>query len=236
MKESNIKKFRKTVALIILILFVIGFIKILPTFENLVTKQGRIEFENQLKSFGGKGIAIITALEICKVILVFLPGEPIELLAGMCYGPLLGLLTIYIGVIISNILIIVSVKKYGIKLVRDIIPEEKLQKVTKMISDHPDQSEITLFVLYFLPVLPKDFITYIASLLPITKKKVLLISIFGRFPAVFSSVLVGSKILDGKIKSIIIIYLITYIISGTIAMIYKKKFAKEKRKEKLTNE
>lgn len=232
MEESHIKKVRKIIAVLILILFIIGFIKILPTFMSIVTEEGRIEFEKHVNSLGIKGAISIIALEICKIFLVFLPGEPIELVAGMCYGPLIGLLTIYIGVIISNIVIIFSVKKYGIKFVRDIVPEDKLLKVRKMINDNPDRSEITLFVLYFLPVLPKDFITYIASLLPISKKKFLIISILGRFPAVFSSVLVGSKILDGEIGSIIIIYLTTYIISVTIAMIYKKTSAKENRKEK----
>lgn len=232
MKESNINKIRKIIAVVILILFIIGFIKILPTFVSLTTEEGRNAFEIQIESLGIKGAIAIVALEICKIILVFLPGEPIELVAGMCFGPLWGLLTIYLGVIISNILIIFAVKKYGVQFVKDIVPEDKIQKVEKMINENPDRSEITLFVLYFLPILPKDFITYIASLLPMEKKKVLLVSILGRFPAVFSSVLVGSKILDGDMKSIIIIYLITYIISGLIAMIYKKKFAKESRKEK----
>lgn len=233
MKENNIKKIRKISAIVILILFIIVFIRILPIFMSILTEEGRVAFETKVESLGMKGAISIIALEICKIILVFLPGEPIELLAGMCYGPFMGLLVIYLGVVISNILIIFSVKKQGIELVRDVVPEDKLSKVRNMINDHPDRSEITLFVLYFLPVLPKDFITYIASLLPLTKQKILMISILGRFPAVFSSVLVGSKILAGDIKSIIIIYLITYIISGLIAMIYKKKFAKENRKEKI---
>ena len=92
-----------------------------------------------------------------------------------------------------------------------------------MINENPSRIEITLFVLYFLPALPKDFITYIASLLPISKKTVFVVSLLGRFPAVFSSVLVGSRIIAGDIKSIILIYLITYIISGMIAMIYNKR-------------
>lgn len=226
MKENNTKKIRKISAIVILILFIIVFIRILPIFISILTEEGRVAFETKVESLGVKGAISIIALEICKIILVFLPGEPIELLAGMCYGPFIGLFVIYLGVVISNILIIFSVKKQGIELVRDVVPEDKLSKVRNMINDHPDRSEITLFVLYFLPVLPKDFITYIASLLPLTRKKILMISILGRFPAVFSSVLVGSKILDGDIKSIIIIYLITYIISGLIAMIYKKKFCK----------
>lgn len=233
MKKRNIKNIREIIGISILILFAVGFIKLLPTFMNLVTEEGRIEFETKIKNLGFNRVIFIIALEVSKIILVFLPGEPIELLAGMCYGPWIGLLVIYIGITISNIIIIFSVKKYGIKMVRDVVQEEKLLKIKKMIDENPDRSEISLFVLYFLPILPKDLITYVASLLPISKKKFLVISILGRFPAVFSSVLVGSKLLDGKIISIILIYLITYIISGMIAMIYKKTSAKEKLKDQL---
>lgn len=223
MKENNIKKLRKFIAIIILGVLLVAIIKLLPTFASLVTEDGRIAFEQKIESLGIKGVFAIIALQICKIILVFLPGEPIELLAGMCYGPVIGMIAIYIGVIISNILIIVAVKKYGVKFVRDVIPDEKIVKISKMITDNPGRIEITLFVLYFLPALPKDFITYVASLLPIAKKTVLGVSIIGRLPAVFSSVLVGSRIIAGDLKSIILIYLITYIISGIIAMIYNKR-------------
>lgn len=221
MEKKEIKFIREIVAIGILILFGIGLIKLIPTFSSLVTEQGRIDFENQIENLGLKGAIFIIGLQICKIILVFLPGEPIELLAGMCYGPWLGLLVVYIGITISNIIIIFAVKKYGIKFVRDIVKEEKIEKVKKMIDDNPGRTEFTLFVLYYLPILPKDFITYVASLLPISKKRFLIISLLGRFPAVFSSVLVGSKILDGDIISIILIYLVTYIISIIVAITYK---------------
>ena len=231
MKKANIKKIRKNIAIAVFIVLLVMLIKIFPMFMSLTTEEGRIAFGYKISNLGMEGAVAILALEICKILLVFLPGEPIELLAGMCYGPFLGLLIIYVGVIVSNLLIILLVKKYGVAFVEDVVPQDKLSKVTGMINNNPGKSEVTLFVLYFLPLLPKDFITYIASLLPISKSKIILISILGRFPAVISSVLVGSKILVSDVKSIIIIYLVSYIISGAIAMIYKKKFAKEKRKE-----
>lgn len=227
MKKNRLRKITGSVILIILIIL---FIRLFPTFFKLTSEEGRLEFKIIIENLGIKGAILIIALEISKIILVFLPGEPIELLAGMCYGPWIGLLIIYIGVTISNIIIIFLVKKYGVKFVQDVVKEEKIKKINQMIDDNNDRTEITLFVLYFLPFLPKDFITYVASLLPISKVKFLIISIIARFPAVFSSVLVGSKILDGKIISIILIYTVTYIISGIIAMIYKKTSVKEKLK------
>lgn len=232
MKESKGRKTRKIIAILIFVFMIIGIIKLIPTFSSLVTEEGRIEFEQKVEDFGILGPVLIGGLEICKIVLIFLPGEPIELLAGMCYGPAWGLIIIYVGVIISNIIIISAVKKYGVNFVKEAVPEDKIEKIKDIVDQHPNKSEATLLLLYFLPALPKDFITYVASLLPIDKSKIMVIAIFGRFPAVFSSVLVGSKVLDGDIKSIILIYLITYIISGLIAMIYKYKFSAEKRKEK----
>lgn len=168
-------------------------------------------------------------LEVLKVFVVMLPGEPIELLAGMCYGPIGGILLVYIGISISTFFISYIVHKQGRELVKDIVPEEKLEKVEKMLKDNPKKVETTLFFLYFLPVIPKDFLTYIGSLLPMSTKKFLFISLCARFPAVFSSTIVGSRILSGDIKTIIIVYGVTYFISGIIALIYNKNFTKEKR-------
>ena len=219
MKKNRV---RKIIGIFILILLIILFIRLIPTFLKLTSEEGRLEFEKIIEDLGIKGAIIIIVLEISKIILVFLPGEPIELLAGMCYGPWIGLLIMYIGITISNVIIIFLVKKYGINFVRDVVKEEKIQKINNMIDANPNRAEITLFFLYFFPFLPKDFITYVASLLPISNGKFLIISIIARFPAVFSSVLVGSKILQGKIISIIMIYVVTYIVSGIFVMVYKK--------------
>ena len=229
-KESKRKILRKIIFIVIIIFIVLGLIKLLPIFMSLTSEDGRVEFEKQIQDLGLKGPLYIIGLEVAKIILVFLPGEPIELLAGMCYGPFFGLIIIYIGVILSNILIVSAVKRYGVSFVKEVVPDDKIEKIEGTINQNPSASIFTLIVLYFLPALPKDFITYVASLLPISKKKLILVTIFGRFPAVFSSVLVGGKILDGDIKSIIIIYLITYIISSLIAIIYKKFFSKENKK------
>ena len=66
MKESN-RKIRKIIVVVVLLLFVVGFIKILPTFMNLATEEGRAVFETQVKSLGIKGASLIVLLEICKI-------------------------------------------------------------------------------------------------------------------------------------------------------------------------
>lgn len=178
------------------------------------------------------GAIEILLLEICKIVVIFLPGEPIELLAGMCFGPVLGTMIIYVGIVLTTIIIYKTVKKYGRALVEDIISKDKLEKVEVKIKENSDKFENTLFFFYFLPVVPKDFLTYIGSLLPITLKRFLAVTLIARFPAIISSTVVGSSILDGDIVTIFLAYGITYAISFTIAFVYNNR-AKKKRKKKV---
>ena len=71
----------------------------------------------------------------------------------MSYGAFGGLILIYLGVIISNCIIVFLVKKFGSKLVDDIVPEDKRKKIFDMINENPGKSDVTLLVLYFLPAL-----------------------------------------------------------------------------------
>lgn len=221
MKKEHIRFIRKISFILVLIIFAVIIYLLFPIMKGLATEEGRLIAKEKLSSFGIFGALIIIILEALKVFVVVLPGEPIELLAGMCFGPFMGVLVVYIGIIFSTFIISKLVKKFGVSFVKDIVPKEKFDKVENIINTYPKRVETILFILYFLPVIPKDFLTYIGSLLPITTKKFLLISIFARFPAVMSSTIVGSEILDGDIKTIVIVYGITYSISALIMLIYK---------------
>lgn len=142
-----------------------------------------------------------------------------------------GTIIIYMGVVFTTTCIYKAVKKYGRDLVEDVVPKERLEKVENKINENPDKFENTLFVLYFLPVIPKDFLTYVGSLLPITFKRFLIITLIARFPAIISSTVVGSSIVEGDIKTIVLAYGVTYAISLVIAFIYNKT-TKNKMKKK----
>lgn len=62
---------------------------------------------------GFTGVLMLFGLQIAQILLVIIPGEPLEILAGMCYEQFGGTLFITISVFITTTIIVLLVKKYG---------------------------------------------------------------------------------------------------------------------------
>lgn len=223
MSSKKVKIF-KIIVLIITVLIIVGLtVKLLPLFKNISTIDGRIEFKQEIEGMGCKGVFIIVGLMFAQIFLAILPGEPVEILAGMCYGPIGGLFTVFLGSFISSLIIFFAVRKFGRNFIYSFISKEKIDKIenSKMFSN-PRKLSIILFILFFLPGTPKDLLVYIGGLLPIAPIKFLLISTFARFPSIISSTIAGSNIIDGNWRVIIGVYAITFAISGIIILIFNK--------------
>ena len=82
---------------------------------DLSTTEGQIAFKNKINSMGFLGLLLLFSLQVLQILLVVLPGEPFEVLAGMCYGTWGGWLFIILSVLITTIIIFFSVRKLGEK-------------------------------------------------------------------------------------------------------------------------
>ena len=71
-----------------ILLLVLLTIYLFPMARNLFDEQGREVFKEEIQSSGVRGIFILLGLQGVQILLPILPGEPIEILAGMCYGPI----------------------------------------------------------------------------------------------------------------------------------------------------
>lgn len=221
MKKSRIQIIKTIVFILVVILLIYLGVKMFPWFQELKTVEGREAFKIELENLGIKGIFTLLFLIVAKIVIVFLPGEPLEIVAGMCYGPIVGTIIVYIGVILTTLLINLMVKKYGKGWIYEIAPKEKLENIENKVLKNPGKMETIIFFLFFIPAVPKDLITYVGSFLPIKTTRFLMISIIARIPAILSSTIVGSQILNGTWMTIAIVYAITYSISLIIGILYK---------------
>ena len=71
---------------------------------------------------------LLFGLQAAQIFLPILPGEPIEILAGMCYGWVGGLIFITVSVSIITTAIFFIVRKLGRNFVISICSEDKIKK------------------------------------------------------------------------------------------------------------
>ncbi len=234
-EEKNEKKSRKIKFIKILIAFAILVILGLciyylwPVLKQISTKEGQIAFKEKINSLGFKGILILFSMQVAQILLVILPGEPFEIIAGMCYGSWLGALFITISVLITTTIIFFTVRKLGHKYLYNFFKKEKVDKIMKSkLIGNEKNLEIMLVILFIIPGTPKDLLVYIGGLLPIKPLRFILISTLVRFPSVITSTMIGANITNGNWTLSIVIGIATLVISMLCIFIVNKK---DKNKE-----
>ena len=236
MQEKKKKKIINYIVLsIVTLIFILAIIYLAPIMKDISTKEGQLAFKEKINNLGILGFLILFGLEVAQIFFVIIPGEPLEILAGMCYGSIGGTIFITTSVFITTTIIFFTVKKYGRKFVEDTFSKEKVDKIenSKILKD-PRKVETIMTILFFIPGTPKDLLVYIGGLLPIKTSRFILISTFARFPSVISSTIAGAKLAVGDIKTIIIIYAITFVITA-IFLIIINIFDKNKETKEALN-
>lgn len=232
MEKQKVKVFKLTMTILAIAIIVGIIIYMFPVMRELSTKEGQLAFKEKVSSSGILGLLMLFALQVAQIFLIIIPGEPIEILAGMCYGPIWGTVFIMASAGIISTIIFFLVRKYGKRFVYNFCDKEKVAKIeNSKLFKNPNKIEMIMFILFLLPGTPKDLLVYIAGLLPINPVKFMIISVFARFPSVISSTLAGANLAVGDWKKSIIMYL-AIVLVAIIVILIANKFDKDKLAEK----
>ncbi len=233
MSKNNKVKIFKIILTIMLLILIIGIMAYLfPVMKNLSSIEGQVAFKQKVEDSGILGMLSLFGLQVAQIFLIIVPGEPIEILAGMCYGGLWGTVFIMISAFIISTTIFLLVRKFGKKFVYSFCSEERVKKIeNSKIFNNPKKIEMIMLILFLIPGTPKDLLVYIAGLLPIKPLKFILISSIARFPSVISSTLAGENLAVGDWKMSIILYAIVFMLVAIVVFIINKF-----DKDKTTNE
>lgn len=188
----------------------------LPLFNLLVNHS------QYFKQWGiaGKGLLLIAMT--LQVVVAFIPGEAVELLAGVLYGPIEGTLLCLLGAALGSILIYLLSAMLGEKFF-DKKGKEKDFLLSKKITVP------FVFLLFLLPASPKDALTYFMPMISIKLSSFLIVSSIARIPSMLSSTLTGSVWKQGKLELSILIYGLTAIFSLLGYLIYRRITKLEKK-------
>ena len=189
------------------------------------------EYIDDLEAFAKEHIVIgsIIFSVVCavQVIVAFVPGEIVEVAAGVLFGPWWGTLFCLVAETIGSVIVILLVRKFGRRLVESLYPREKIDSLP-ILKDYKKRNAF-IFMIFAIPGTPKDFLTYIIGLTHISIPMYILLTFFARIPSVITSTFMGASIGDGKLMQAVIILSVTAVISGIGYLVYQ---GIQKRNEK----
>ncbi|MCH5180162.1 MAG: VTT domain-containing protein [Erysipelotrichales bacterium] len=224
MKRKEVSK-EKIIAVIIGVLALIGLIFYLLSGNNIelfkslfregITKQ---EIREIAQQFGVRGVLFVGFASMLQVIFMFLPAEPVQVIAGVSYGLWYGILICIIGVFVGNTIIYICYKIFGTKM-----HDYYSRKVNIDFDNAKTVRSITLIVLilYLLPAIPYGMICFFAASMGLKYHRYIILTILGALPSVLIGVSLGHLAITASIIWAAIIFGILLII--IIFMIVKRE-------------
>ncbi|HSK68991.1 MAG TPA: VTT domain-containing protein [Candidatus Limnocylindria bacterium] len=177
-------------------------------------------FRMWLRQRGFLKYPIMVGIVALQVVIAFIPGEPIEFAAGYMFGAPMGSLLCIIGFTLGSLLVVVVVRKFGMKLLRLIFSDRDIDHL--QLFRNPKTRDFTIFMLFLIPGTPKDVLTYLAGILPLHLGKFLLISGVARLPSLLTSTLAGTWAGQDRMTMTLVIYAATVALTVPVVLIYRK--------------
>ena len=181
MKEKSIRRMILLVGIMLVCLSYITWL-LEPDFQA--------EFKEWVSDMGTAGLLAVFGIQVLQIVIAFIPGEPVEVVAGVLYGTISGTLICLLGCILASSIIFTLSKRFGKRLLYHMFSEEKVNS-WRWLQDSKKVDTAT-FILFFIPGTPKDMLTYMVGVSEMKRGKFLVISTLARIPSILSSTMVGS--------------------------------------------
>jgi len=154
------------------------------------------ELKALLNSYGWRGVLVFMGIQVLQVVVAAIPGEFVQIAGGYIYGTWLGTLYSLTGIVTGSAIVFFIARFIGYRLVKLVVTPEHLEKLNFLINSK--KSEMAMFILFLIPGMPKDIITYVAGITPLKPLRFFSIIMLGRFPALLASSYIGSNTQKGN--------------------------------------
>lgn len=202
---NNNKKIKVIINILLIAVFLGAMVFVGIKFGPYITKLASKpqQFKDTLNSFGWKGVLVFMFIQLLQVVVAAIPGEIVQIAGGYIYGTWAGTLYSLVGIVAGSVIVFFVARLLGYPLVKTFVSQKNLDKFEFMMNN--DKSEIAMFLLFLIPGLPKDILTYIAGLTPVKPLRFFIIITIGRFPALLASSIIGSNMQKENYTTVIIL-------------------------------
>ena len=183
------------------------------------------EFRDWVDEKGIWGPAVYMALVIFQILIAFIPGEPLEIVAGYVFGTLKGTGLCLAAASIGSIIVLLLVRKIGRAVLEIYFDKDKIENLKFLQSS--DRKILVFLILFIVPGTPKDLLCYYGGLTDISLPLLIFICTVCRFPSIITSTVGGDALGTGQYLFAVIVFAVTGIISFAGIMIYRH-FSKKK--------
>ena len=191
-----------------------------PTVKDIFEEGGLQLLIQRMHEAGPLGVLILLGLQLLQVIVAFIPGEVVQVAAGMLYGPIGGTLVILLGVVIASAVVFQLVHVLGAPFVQAMVSDSFLEKFRDF--ERSGKLNVIVFILFLIPGLPKDVFTYIVGLTDMKLGTFLVLSTLGRTPGVFVSAYAASSIMEGDYLTSGIMFAVLAVLAA-LAIVFRDK-------------
>ena len=221
LSKGDIVKFCGLIAFFLIMLLIVAFIW--PYIHGIFEPGGVERIIHDVREAGLGGFLVLLGLQFLQIVVAFIPGEMVQIAAGLLYGPWLGALLILIGCVFSSAFIFMLVRKLGAPFVQSMVSTKHLEQFRRF--EETGKLNIIVFVLFLIPGLPKDVFTYLVPLTDMRMKTFLILSNIGRIPGVVVSTYAADGLMEGRILESAVIFLVAAVIAIAGVLLRNRIFA-----------
>ena len=163
-----------------------------PYYEFLTDKD---RVKAMIKAAGPLAPLLFIAIQTLQVVLAPIPGEATGFIGGYLFGIPLGLLYSTLGLTLGSLAAFLLGRLLEKRFVTRVVSPETMQRFDFLMER---QGALVAFILFLIPGVPKDYLSFILGLSPMDLWVFLVICTVGRLPGTLMLTLQGAQVYKGN--------------------------------------
>jgi len=224
LKEQSDKK--NVIISILKVLLLVTIVIGIPLYIYFFHKDWMSQFNSfddiisYLQSYKMESIPIYIGIQAVQIIISVIPGQFFNLAAGYLYTFFPALLFSIAGAFIGTLVSFALARLLGSDFVHLFFGKEKTQDYVKKLNSK--KAYTIVFLIYLIPGVPKDLVSYAAGVSEMKFKPFMLLSLIGRLPGMMGSIMIGSMWHKEEYVGMIALCVIA-VLAFVLCIIFRKK-------------
>ena len=226
--KENIKRAKKTklILSVLKLLLLIGIVVAVPVYIYFYQQDFLAQFKSfddvivYLEQYRFESIFVYIGIQVLQIVISIIPGQAFQFAAGYLYGFFFGLLFSVIGALIGTTISFYLARLLGKGALHLFFGEERMTYFIERLNSK--RAYTIVFLLYLIPGLPKDVVSYAAGVSEMKFKAFMAFSMAGRIFGMSGSLLIGALYLHQYYICMGIIGVVA-VIAFVLCIIYRKK-------------